>query len=331
MKKAFSLLSLTVAALALGSCETIVDVDPPAHTPQLALSYTLSNQVPTADYRTFFESRDLYVSTSQGVFETKNLQGRADATVELRNEANEVVELYKARGRAGYYNQDSLQGYYVPTRGYVGQPGMRYTLRASAPGVEPVEAALTLPVPATIEAASYAPKAEDPNGYGALRGRLSFIVSDNAATTDYYVAYARVLDASGKFWGSVGKDYSATNDDSDVDINRFQLSDSRSYSYSLFPISDAGHNGQRLSSGNDVALYYGGAYDPQNPTPPKPAFVEIIVSSITRDTYDFYQSVKRYNDVDGNPFAEPAPLRSNVKPGYGLFGGATDATFRIRL
>jgi hypothetical protein len=333
MKKAFAFLSvLLVAALALTSCETIVDVDPPQHTPRLALSYTLSNQVPSTDYYAFFGSRQLYVSTSQGVFETKGLQGRTDAAVELRNDANEVVEVFRARGRAGYYGQDSLRGYYVPTRGYIGQPGGRYTLRASAPGVEPVEATLTLPAPATIEAASYVPKSTDPYSNGGLRGRLSFVVPDNAASTDYYVAYARVLDASGRLWGNVMQDYSATNNDPDIDLNRFRLSENGSaYSYGLYPISDVGRNGQRLSCSSDVALYYTGMYDPQQPTPPKPAFVEIIVSSLSRDTYDFYLSVQRYNDVDGNPFAEPAPLRSNIKSGYGLFGGAADATFRIPL
>ena len=55
------------------------------------------------------------------------------------------------------------------------------------------------------------------------------------------------------------------------------------------------------------------------------------VSSITKDAYDFYLSRRRYYDSDGNPFAEPAPLASNVRPGYGLFGGAADVTYRIQL
>jgi hypothetical protein len=49
------------------------------------------------------------------------------------------------------------------------------------------------------------------------------------------------------------------------------------------------------------------------------------------DTYEFYQSIQRFYDTEGNPFAEPAPLRSNIQGGYGLFGGATDATLRIKI
>ena len=55
------------------------------------------------------------------------------------------------------------------------------------------------------------------------------------------------------------------------------------------------------------------------------------MSSITKEACDFYLSRRRYLDSDGNPFAEPAPLASNVRGGYGLFAGAADATYRIRI
>lgn len=330
MKKTFLPLLL---ALPLAGCETTVDVTPPVHTPRLALTYTLSTQVRTADYQRFFDSRNLYVSTSQGALEAKPLQGRADASVELRDASGQVVEQFRARGRAGYGSSDSLAGYYVPTRGYVGQPGMSYTLRASAPGVEAAEATLTLPAPATIEAGRYVPKAlppgSSPNLYN-YSGQLSFAVPDQAATTDYYLAYARVLDATGRYWGRVQQDYSARNNDGPtIKLNRFDLSEPGS-SYQLLPLSDAGRNGQRLSYSDDVALQYSSTPGPGS-SAPLPAFIEVIVSSIPADTYNFYLSVQRYYDTDGSPFAEPAPLRSNVTPGYGLFGGATDVVLRIRL
>lgn len=329
--KAFLLFPL--AALLLAGCETTVDVVPPAHTPRLSLAYTLSNQPQTADYQKFFESRALYVSTSQGVLETKALQGRSDATVELRDATGQVVEQFLPRGRAGY-GPDSLPGYYRPRRGYAGQPGATYTLRASAPGVEAVEAQLTLPLPATLEAGSYVAQplapGSSPNGYG-FSGRLSFAIADNAATADYYLAYARVLDGRGHYWGQVTQDYSARNHDGpDIKLNRFDLSEPGS-PYQTLPLSDAGRNGQRLVYSSDVSTHYSGPYDPQNPTPPAPAYLEVTVSSLRPATYEFYQSIQRYFDTDGNPFAEPAPLRSNVQGGYGLFGGATDVTLRLKL
>jgi hypothetical protein len=332
MNKQFYFLAL--AALPLAGCETTLEVEPPAHTPRLSIAYTLSNQAPPVGQRDFFASRLLYVSTSHSITEISRLVGRADATVELRDASGQVVEQFRPRGQGGYGSTDSVAGYYAAARGYVGQPGQRYTLRASAPNVETVEATLTLPALATVGASSYVPAptppGSSPNPYNG-KGHLSFSVLDNAATTDYYLAYARLLDAKGQYWGSVYQDYSARNDTGiDIKLSRFDLSAIGS-PYQTLPISDAGRNGQALTFSNDITYSYGGPYDPQHPTPPLPTFLEIIVSSLPADTYNFYQSVQRYYDTDGNPFAEPAPLRSNVAGGYGLFGGATDTRLRIRL
>lgn len=314
------------ALLALAGCETVANVDPPAHTPRLSVAYTLSNQPRTATDQATFDTRNLYVSTSHSIVEISRLVGRADARVQLFDGAGQVVEEFRARGRGGYGSTDSLQGYYVPVRGYVGQPGQRYTLRASAPGVEATEATLTLPAPATLTAGSYVPDPSS-NSY-QYRGKLAFTLVDNAATTDYYLAYARALDANGNFWGIVSQDYGARNSDGpDIKLNRFDLSRPGN-PYQTLPISDSGRNGQRLSFSNDVYFYASGSSQVGQA---RPAYLEIIVSSLPASTYEFYQSIQRYYDTEGSPFAEPAPLHSNITNGYGLFGGATDTVLRIKL
>jgi hypothetical protein len=333
MKKLLTL--LTAATVALSGCETIVDVDTPPHTPRLALTYTLSNQVPTAEYRQFLELRDLFVNISQGVLETKELVGRTDASVALFNEAGQVVEQFRPKARPAYYSSsglDSLYGYYVPVHGFVGEPGRTYTLRASAPGVDAVESTLTLPGQPVIETGNYVSSTPPSPVIRGTAGRLTCSILDNAATTDYYLAYARVLDRSGKYWGDVQLDYNSSSNNGsgpDVNLNRFQLSETR-LGYSQYPFSDVSGNGQRLSLSTDVVMQYRGSYGPGG-TYSEPGYIEIVVSSITPDTYRFYQSLQRYYDTDGNPFAEPAPLFSNIRPGYGLFGGATDVTYRIPL
>ncbi|WP_157887170.1 DUF4249 family protein [Hymenobacter sp. PAMC 26628] len=55
------------------------------------------------------------------------------------------------------------------------------------------------------------------------------------------------------------------------------------------------------------------------------------MSGIPADTYNYYLSVQRYYDTENSIFAEPAPLRSNVPGGYGLFAGASDVVLRIPL
>lgn len=330
MNKFFLWLPLAAAG-ALAGCESVVNVEPPAHTPRLALTYTVANGVVRAGKWNFYDARDLYVSTSQGVLATKQLAGRSDATVELRDATGQVVEAFRAKNRAN--DPDTLRGYYVPTRGYVGQPGQRYTLRASAPGVETVEATLDLPALPTLGAGSFVP---DPpassSPYDNRTGRLSFAVLDDAATADYYLAYARVLDANGQPWGRVFQDNSGRDTRGpDVNLNRFDLSDPGIF-YQTLPVGDAGHNGQRLVYSGKVRFYYSPpSQSGYNSNPPAPAFVEVLVSSIPADTYNYYLSVQRYYDTENSIFAEPAPLRSNVQGGYGLFAGASDTVLRIPL
>lgn len=329
---------LLVSGLALAGCETIVDVDAPPHTPQLAMLYTLSNQAQTPGSQRYFEARDMFVSSSQGVLDTRLLAGRGDATVELRNEAGQVVEQFRSKPRPGYtYGPngalDSLYGYYVPVRGFAGEPGKTYTLRAYAPGLEAVEASLTLPARPVVESATYVARQAGQNNGSQYVGRLNISVLDPAATTDYYVAYGRVLDQQGRFWGVMEIDYNSPNNSSDgpeLNLERFQLSSPYGF-YGQNPFADTNINGQRFSLSTDVVLYYQGIYDPRAPALPTPAFVEVVVSSITPDTFRFFQSLRRYYDTEGNIFAEPAPLFTNLQPGYGVFGGATDVTYRIPL
>ncbi|UOG75757.1 DUF4249 domain-containing protein [Hymenobacter tibetensis] len=323
-----------LGALVFSSCETIVEVDTPPHTPRLALTYTLSNQAPTAEYQKFFTGRELFVSVSQGVLEVKQPAGRGDASVELINEAGQTVEQFRSKARQGHNyttgRPDSVYGYYVPVRGFVGEPGRTYTLRAAVPGIEAVEATLTMPTRATIETGSYVSSTPPSPFIRGTAGRLTCSILDNVATTDYYIAHARVLDRNGTYWGYIRLDYNSNNgNNSEINLNRFQLSEGSNL-YSQSPFSDAGGNGQRLNLSNDILMQYDGSYGPGG-TYPEPGFIEVIVGTITPDTYRFYQSLNRYYDTDGNPFAEPAPLFSNMRPGYGLFGGATDATYRIPL
>lgn len=339
MKKLVTLLSLT--ALVFSGCETIVDVDTPPHTPRLALNYTLSNQAPSAYNQEFLADRALFVSASQSVLEVKQLAGRGDATVEVLDESGQVVEKFRSNPKQTFINYisgetDSLYGNYVPTRGLVGVPGRTYTLRASAPGLEAVESTLTLPSPTVIETGSYSEQQVTQNGNTFKVGRLTCSILDNAATTDYYIAYARVLDRNGNFCGTVQRDNNRSNGGGpNVNLGLFQLSNTNS-NYHQYPFSDVGVNGQRFTLSTDVS-YFVRSYpvDPTNPRSPyitpEAAYIEIVVSCITADTYRFYQSRNRYNDTDDNPFAEPAPLFSNLRSGYGIFGGATDVTYRIPL
>ncbi|WP_345220517.1 DUF4249 domain-containing protein [Hymenobacter koreensis] len=313
------LVALASTSLLLAGCETSIDVPEPEHTPRIATSYVL-DAGPANDSlgRQLFSDRQPFVSVSQRLFDSRELKGRNDATIEVRDEAGTVVQRYRsARPQSG--GTFGTDGYYQPRLSYQFQPGSTYQLRVAVPGIEPAESQLTMPTQVPVATASFT-QLSSPDPYGGRKGRLSVSFDDPAGSTDYYLVYARLLDAQGRFltWA-----FADDEGDGTVSISAFKLSVPGGYG--TYPFSDRGYEGRRLTLTNTVQYYGDGG------TGRGPRYIEVVVSHVTRDLYLFYNSRRVYQDNDGNPFSEPTPLHSNIKPGFGIFGGATDAVTRIPL
>ncbi|UOQ54973.1 DUF4249 domain-containing protein [Hymenobacter cellulosivorans] len=315
----------------LSSCETVIDLPEPEHTPRIALKYILSNYEPQRQTDELANTRKLFVSNSQRIFSNKEARGRKDATVVILDENGAEVERFRPVLPSSPYDTFNI-GSYEPTRNLKGEPGRTYTLRASLPGFETVESKLTLPAVPVIESATFV-KNESKSENSSVFGQLSLTVADDPGAANYYVAFARVVNSqNNQYQGWSQVDVAEDESDVEVDLGQFQLSTVYSfqgYSYGLFPFADTNVNGKRFSLTTNVRFYDGYCQQPSNCQ--RPDYMEVYVTSMTQDTYNFFLARRRYNDSEGNPFAEPAPLPSNIRPGYGLFGGMTDAVYRIKL
>ena len=334
MKKPIA--SLLALAL-LAGCQTDVEVPEPAHTPRLVLTYTLSNRPSFQEFPPAFIDANEYLSysrlpavtASRSVFDSGGFVGRTDATIEISDASGNVVERFEPAPKPEYvYNYNP--GDYLPTRGLVGQPGATYSLRAAAPGLETVESTLTLPALPVIARATFV---RQTGGDGAssdkVKGHLTITIADNAATTDYYLVFASVVDGQGD--GRAVDILEKENGLIPVTGNRFRLSHGGYYrrASGLYPYPDTDVNGQRFGLSADIE-YPTSCSDGGLPCP-APPYLDVTVSSITAATYNFLQSQRRRDNTRDNPFAEPAPLVSNIRHGYGVFGGATDANIRIPI
>lgn len=47
----------------------------------------------------------------------------------------------------------------------------------------------------------------------------------------------------------------------------------------------------------------------------------IVLRTLSRDQYLYYQSLDLQRQTEGNPFAEPVPIYNNIVGGYGIFAG----------
>ena len=324
------LLLTTVGGLAAG-CETSVDVPTPPHTPRVSLLHLMRNKLTTD---TLYKRTEgwLYVGASQQIFSNERNLGRADATVTIADQAGNIVEGFQpiTSVNSSFYDGP---GYYKPVRKLRGQPGQTYTLKATVPGLEPVESTLTMPFPTVIESASLTLRSPTPGSSSSnlTPARLTVTIQDNAATTDYYLATARLLDAQGRHgpWRPVDLDY--TSRENTIEVGRFQLSRSFTDDFDISPYADTNVSGQRFTFTSDVV--YNKEYCGDNPTGPcpVPVFMEVTVSTLTPDGYRFLLAKRRYIDTNGSPFSEPASLFSNIKSGYGIFGGVSEVTYRIPL
>jgi hypothetical protein len=57
----------------------------------------------------------------------------------------------------------------------------------------------------------------------------------------------------------------------------------------------------------------------------------VRVTSLSRDAYLYLRSLEQYNQADGNPFAEPVTVHSNIEDGYGIFGLGNVARYVIEF
>ena len=313
---------LLPAALLLSACETDIDVPEPEHTPSVALSMTIDN-LAAADSvkRQNMVGRIPFVSVSKRLYDLTPLQGSTNATLEVRDAAGTVVERYKpfpSPVNVPPYYGNYNQGRYRPVLFYQFRPGQTYTVRASVPGVEPAESQLTMPSEVPVQATL---TQLSTNG-GQIKSRVSVSFDDPGTGADYYMVTVRIAGPG----GSQGGYLNIERDEQDLpggSVSPYQLT-AASSTWELYPFSDANVNGQRISfSGNITHQNSSGSG--------RSLYLEVTLCHLTRDQYLFYNSYRKYQDNDGNPFAEPTPLYSNVKSGFGIFGATTDAVTTIRL
>ena len=287
-----------VALLALGmlgfaGCESVIDVPEPPHTPSLAVRYALGTlTAPDSVTQEFLGHRQLFVSASQRLFDTRPLRPLTNAVARLYDDGagGALVEEFRAGRPYGAlrFGPDTA-GYYVPTRGFVPQPGGTYRLRVEAPDYPAVESRLTLPAAAPqILSATFTPRVG--TGNNDYRGRLVVTIADDPAATNYYTALARVLDAAGQPipYGYVTEVSDDNAGPTNVRGSRLMLSSAYG-SGDLLPYAAVGGTSSfTLNADLSVSIF-----DPQTGLPLVGAQLEVVISRLSFDTYQFWLSSQR--------------------------------------
>lgn len=330
---------ITAFALALSACEKTLDFPIEYKQPKLVLNCVLSNN----------SEINFTVSRSMHILDSKEIVMIPDADV-IIFEDDKPLQVVPVSNGAGHYHAS-----YTPKIGHT------YKFQISKDGFETIEAEATMLDPTTINRFSCNAKVSDYDDiyYGNGTYSISINFNDNQQQENYYM-----IKMTGEFPQDM-KDYlSGLYEDNFL---AYQILDS---TYELFlecNDQSVGRNSDGTSlfiadeiivGGNytvkfnayDYRDLYGIFYDMSyynsiedttgnqgNGIENLPFYQEyeynIIVhlQVINKDYYQYEKSYYLYNENDGNPFAEPTLVKTNVKNGLGILGSSCEVTDTVKF
>ncbi len=317
-------LPFAIFALMLGSCETIVDVDIPNEPPRL-----VANAFLQADSAVVVE-----LTQSQSILTNADLKSVAGATVTLRGEAQPVATL----------EESTTPGVYFST--FTPAVGSTYTLRVSKDGFEPVEATTFIAPPVPIRSIAVDTSVfinrylnfEDSliTDRNVVVDEIRLIFDDPANEQNYYEVSVY------RFVVQIQPRYDDENNFIDNDTVRYfspiylrsddpaiaggesdPLEGSSDFFGTDLLFNDDFFNGKQYSLRFRPEQY--GFYDDSEPQ------LYVILRTIDEAQYRYLRSVDLQYENEGNPFAEPVQVYSNVENGYGIVAGSSASRVVVDL
>lgn len=281
-------ISLVIAVVAIGAsaCELVVPVELPDQEPKLTL-----NALVAVDSMVYVQATQSKTMVSGD--DNKDFPPLPDATIDLY-EGDQKIEtlMYDA----------SVERYMATTHL---SPKTTYTLKASAPGLDPVEASTTIPEQRAIDNVTLERNAKTVDG--EARAHLSFEFQDPGNEENYYKVLITLRDQFGGEYRTCfyTKDLSINGNIDGLEIETDQqFCDIVSFDDQLFDgkkkTIDLYINEQILSNGIDRVTLY--------------------LVNVNRDMALYEQSSVLQQNNQGNPFAEPVFVYNNVIGGFGIFG-----------
>lgn len=214
--------------------------------------------------------------------------------------------------------------------------GKTYTVVASAPSYENIRATNMIPLPVPIinvDTVSYT----DPNSdfyFGSERIQIDFTIADPGGIENYYAIevygiisyyldYIYDPDTGDYTTDTVYYDepirdhmYIQTSDVILTEEKDLEIDEDVYYAGSIL-FADHVFNGktQTLRIAINLNDYY------------EFTGIELSLKSCSEAYYKYFKSLETYFGVEGNPFAEPVQVYTNIENGLGIWGGYSVATY----
>ena len=300
---------LVLSALVVGACETVIDVDLPVEPTRLVVNSFISPDS-TVGVRI---SKSKYVLDRAQSFILVN-----NAQVTLLEDGQEVSQL-----------TTEGEGWY--TSSFRPQAGRRYTLQASAEGLETVEASSTI-MPAIAIQNVTVDSILTESGYSCINDdcepiyskdyRIQLQLSDPGDQENFYEILGHVIvKDSFPIFDDLGnieryetfiRRYRTSFATSDPVVNDagFSIDDDSFYGSSLL-FTDEIFSGKDYTIDFTTDDYFGGEI----------TNLTITLRTLSEDQYQYLRTrlLQEYNE--GDPFSEVVPVYNNIQNGFGIFAG----------
>ena len=295
-----SLLPILLAVTLLVGCDMTRTLDPGDrdHDPKLVLQERFQPGQPW----------EIAVSHSVGAFES------GEITDEQFSVKSATVEVFRGDTKLGTLSRDTLNR--SSTTDFTPEPGVDYTVRASALGLDTVHATDHIPPLPPVRLST--------EGSDSTRLTLQLTIDDSGAADNYYEI---VLE-------------SHLDRDSLETLRRRVIFETQNQAI-LNEMSGSVNLGEENTYRGSEALFTDALFNGQSytvnlqlPNEYRRAETDVTyvlqLRTLSADTYQ-YLSTRQLADRTGeNPFASPVDVEGNVEDGYGLVGGRDVDTLRYR-
>ncbi|MEM1095548.1 MAG: DUF4249 domain-containing protein [Bacteroidota bacterium] len=276
------LVLFAAVAVVVTGCELVVDVD----VPTLPATLTV-NSFPEAG-----ASWEAHLAAAVPVVSTQQVQESviSDGTVEVFHNGARIAEL-------AYTPADTDPNFLLSppyrSQGPRVVAGETYTLRASAPGYSAVEATTTIPTPVALDTLRSRLTPSSDGFSQRLRADLTITDAPNADTY-YFLAFRSISGGPtfNDFFELINAPFRTVSAFEDNSVN------------GLF-FSDATFRNQTVEFSIEASVNIG-------------SISEIVLYTVEEAYFRYHTALRDQQDTQENPFAEPAPVYSNVQNGLGI-------------
>ena len=292
--------------IVLTACELVIDIEQPDFQSSLVVQSVPNNQ----EDIWLFLSQDYYI-LDRKLDEYNQTHGVSGAEIELFEDGQSLgsfTELILEKN----FDESPVYGFY--SINYRPLPGKSYSIQASKQGFRTVSATTQLPTTSVDFEIGNIEEAE--NEWGGTEYRMEITIHDQPGEHYYEIdivqnTFEPVYDPFGNLEDFKPVTYPAYVYTDNLIVSEYlydhllfpdDLFEGGSYTLTLvFEVGDLDYLKRELGLTED-------------------SHALIHVRNCTRDYFDYYNSASLQNWNNGDPFAEPVPIYTNISGGQGLFG-----------